>query len=59
MEGVRLRNSDLGDFPGGSVVKISPSNAGESGSIPDWGAKTQYAAKKPKHKTEAILQRIQ
>ena len=47
-----------GDFPGGPVVKTSPSNAGGAGSIPGRGAKidpTCLAAKKPKHKTEAIL----
>ena len=45
------------DFPGGPVVKTSPSNAGGVGSIPDWGAKIPHASgpKKPKHKTEAIL----
>ena len=42
------------DFPGGPVVKTSPSNAGDRSSIP-WC----LAAKKPKHKTEAILQQIQ
>ena len=26
----------LRDFPGGPVVKTSPSNAGGEGSIPDW-----------------------
>ena len=25
------------DFPGGSVVKNSPANAGDSGWIPGWG----------------------
>ena len=25
------------DFPGGPVVKNPPPNAGETGSIPDWG----------------------
>ena len=45
------------DFPGGPVVKTSPSNAESVGSIPGWGAKIQHALwpKKPKHKTKAIL----
>ena len=44
------------DFPGGSVVKTSPSNAGDVGSIPGRGAKIPHASrtKKPKYKTEAI-----
>ena len=37
------------DFPGSLVVKTSPSNARRVGLIPGQGAK------KPKHKTEAIL----
>ena len=32
------------DFPGGPVVKTSPSNAGGAGSIPGWGAKVPYAS---------------
>ena len=45
------------DFPGGPVVKTSPSNVGSVGSIPGQGAKipTCLVAKKPKHRTEAIL----
>ena len=31
------------DFPGGLVVKTSPSNAGRAGSIRDWGAKIPHA----------------
>ena len=31
------------DFPGGPVVKISPSNAGGEGLIPDWGTKIPCA----------------
>jgi len=42
----------LGDFPGGPMVKTS--NAGSVGSIPGQGA-TCLLAKKPKHKTEAVL----
>ena len=33
-----------GDFPVGSVVKTSPSNAGGAGSIPDRGAKTPHTS---------------
>ena len=32
------------DFPGGPVVKNLPSNAGNAGSIPGWGAKIPHAA---------------
>ena len=42
----------LGDFPGGPMVKTY--NAGSVGSIPGQGA-TCLLAKKPKHKTEAVL----
>ena len=44
-------------FPGGPVVKILPSNAGGTGSVPGWGSKIPpcLAAKKATHKTEAIL----
>ena len=31
------------DFPGGPVVKNSPSNAGDKGLIPGWGTKISYA----------------
>ena len=45
------------DFPGGPVVRTSPSNVGGAGSIPGWGAKTSHVSrpKKTKHKTEAII----
>ena len=32
------------DFPGGPVVKNPPSNAGNGGSIPDWGTKIPHAS---------------
>ena len=32
------------DFPGGPVVKNTPSNAGDVGSIPGWGTKIPHAA---------------
>ena len=34
------------DFPGGLGVKNLPSNVGDEGSIPDWGAKISYTAMK-------------
>ena len=47
------------DFPGGPVVKTSPSNAGGggTGSSPGWGAKLPHASwpKSQKHKREAVL----
>ena len=46
-----------GDFPGGPVVKTSPSNEGSEGLIPDRRAKIPHASqpKDQKHKTKAIL----
>ena len=45
------------DFPGGPVVKTSPSSAGGAGSIPGWGAELPHALwqKNQNIKTEAIL----
>ena len=42
------------DFPGGPVVKTSPSNAEGAGSIPGWGAKIPHASgqKNPKNKKQ-------
>ena len=37
------------DFPGGSVVKILPANAGDMGSIPVWEDPTCLQATKPIH----------
>ena len=37
-------NSHVRDFPGGPVVKTSPSNAGHVGSIPGWGIKISHAS---------------
>ena len=60
----RLRDPELllrivrrWDFPGGPVVKTSPSNAGGEGSIPGWEAKILHVPwpNNPKHETEAIL----
>ena len=46
-----------GNFQGGPVVKILPSNGGVASLIPGQGSKILYALgpKKMKHKTEAIL----
>ena len=49
---------DLRDFPGGPVIKTSPSNARGMGSIPGQGAKISHSSqpkKKTKHETEAML----
>ena len=44
------------DFPSCLEVRISPSNAGGAGLIPDQEAKIpQASSQDPKHKTEAIL----
>ena len=46
----------LRGFPGGQWLRLS-SNAGGVDSIPGWAAEVPkcFVAKKPKHKTEAIL----
>lgn len=43
----RLRKPKLGSFPGGPLVKNPPSRAGDTGLIPDQGAKIQPAAWQP------------
>ena len=45
------------DFPGGPMVKTSPSNAGGNGSIHSQGTKIPHGSwpKNQKRKTEAIL----
>ena len=48
---------DFGDFPGGPVVKTSPSKAGGAGSIPDRGAKIPHASW-PKKKNKKQKQNI-
>ena len=40
-----IRNQDLGDFPGGPVVKTSPSSARCVGLIPGQGVKTPHASR--------------
>ena len=56
-EGISFRKGLLGDFPGGPMVKTSPSSAGGVGSIPDWRAKILHTwrPKKSKPKTEPLL----
>ena len=51
------KTSVAGGFPGGPVVRMSPSNAGDVGSPPGLRAKIPHVSepKKPKHKVEAIL----
>ena len=44
------------NFPGGSVVKTSPSNAGGMGSMPGWGAKIPHALGPKKNKTNGQKQ---
>ena len=46
-----FKKDESGDFPGGPVVKTSPSNAGGTGSILCWGAKILLVLKKQKQKT--------
>ena len=40
----KVKRFDSWDFPGGPVVKTSPSNAGDEGSIPGRGAKIPHAS---------------
>ena len=49
------------DFPGGPVVKTSPSNSGGVGSIPGWGTKIPRAfwlKKKPKNRSSRVTNSI-
>ena len=39
----KLRNLESRDFPGGPVVKSSPSSAGDARLIPGWKAKNLHA----------------
>jgi len=50
-------NAPSEELPGGPVVKASPSNAREVGSITGRGGKIPHASqpKKPKPETEAVL----
>ena len=41
---VCVEKTTLGDFPGSPVVKTSPSNARDTGSISGWGAKIPHAS---------------
>jgi len=42
--GYAKRRSELGDFPGGHMVKNLPCSAGDVGLIPSWETKIPYAA---------------
>ena len=42
-------------FPGGPVVRTSPSNADGAGLIPDWGALKSHMPWGQKTKTGAVL----
>jgi len=44
-----------GDFPGGPLVKILPSNAGGVGSISGCGAKIPHSSWQKKQKQKALL----
>ena len=37
------KTATIWDFPGGTLVKNSPCNAGDAGSIPTWGTKIPHA----------------
>ena len=57
----RYLKLQMRDFPGGPLVKTSPSNAGAVGSIPGRGAEIPHASwpeKNKKHKTEAICNKF-
>jgi len=51
----QVRTWLLRDFPGGSMVKTLPSNAGDVRLIPGLGAKMPHASQPKKHRTEAII----
>ena len=55
VDGLFFKYRNSGNFPGASVVKTPPTNAGGV-SLPGQGAKIPlFTDKNPKHKTEAIL----
>ena len=52
------------DSPGGPAVKHPPCNAGDSGSIPDWGTKIPHAVEQlsfynattePRHRNQRLM----
>ena len=47
MGGISSSETKPGDFPGGTVVKNPPANAGDTGSIPGPGRSTCRGATKP------------
>ena len=49
------KESTPGDFPGGPVVKTSPSCAGGAGSIPGQGAKIPRASQPKKKSLHLVL----
>ena len=55
-----IKVTSSGEFPviqGDSVVKTSPSNAGDAGWIPAWEVRSDMVAtKKPKQKTTVLQQ---
>ena len=57
----KLRILESRDFPGGPVVKSSPSSAGDARLIPGWKAKNPHALwlkkKKKKNKIQNIKQK--
>ena len=48
------KKPEVGDFPGGAVVKTSPSNAGGAGLIPNQGTKISHATHTHTHTQEEI-----
>ena len=46
-----------GTFPGGSVVKTAPSNAGSAGSIPGQGAKIPHGLR-PKNQQQQYCNKV-
>ena len=51
-----MHNKPFRDFPGGSVAKNLPSNAGDMSSVPGWGTKfpTCHGATKPMHHNKEL-----
>ena len=47
------------DFPGGTVVEISLSNAEGAGSKPGWGSEIPHALWPKRKNPEAMLQQVQ
>ena len=45
-----IKMNEIWDFPGSPVVRLHTSTKGGAGSIPGWGTKILYAAKRKKKK---------